>query len=211
MLHIAAAHRRVLQKVMPSMMFFLVLASTVVSVVAPLSPDPRIVALLQQADADPRNVAIVSIEQAIIAILLSTGLAWNGRRIASKHVGVHKSNRYGFGVSWSRFHRLGQKIMNIGFSWNACSNIICVEGSGDSDSADFTLKLQESAAGFGKQRRHELQYFSLGGGHLNQLFVAFDDAVPCSSNRISTDGRMSWLGVFGCTTEAIIMLNMILS
>ncbi len=78
-------------------------------VLAVLVPDPRIVELLRQADATPDAAAIVSIEQS---------LAWAGRRILSKHVGIHKSNRYGFGVSWSRFHRLGQKIMRLGFSWN---------------------------------------------------------------------------------------------
>ena len=160
-------------------------------VLAVLEPDPRIVELLRQADATPDTAAIVSIEQTILGMLFASSLAWAGRRILSKHVGIHKSNRYGFGVSWSRFHRLGQKIMRLGFSWNACANVICVEGHGDDSNGEFTVNIQRSAARYGKQNRHELNYFSLGGGHLNQLFVAIEDEVPCTYANISVDGNMS--------------------
>ena len=111
--------------------------------------------------------------------------------IHSKHVGVHSCNRYGFGIAWARVHRLGQKIMRLGCSWGAASNVICLEGDGDSASADFTIKLQNSSEYYGKQRRHELKYFSLGGGHLNQLMVCIDHQVLCSSPAISLDNRMS--------------------
>ena len=81
--------------------------------------------------------------------------------------------------------------MRLGFSWDAASNIICVEGDGNSDSADFTTKLQSSSEHFGKQNRQELKFFSLGGGHVNQLFVALHEGVSCSYERISIDGKMS--------------------
>ena len=123
--------------------------------------DPRIVELLQKAEEHPEDASIVSIEQSILAILFASGLAWAGLSIHSKHVGVHSCNRYGSGVAWARVHRLGQKIMRLGFSWSAASNVICVEGDGDSASADFTIKLQNSSEYYGKQRRHELKYFSL--------------------------------------------------
>ena len=128
-----------------------------------LEPDPRTVKLLAQADSMPDDASIVSLEQTILQILFASSLARAAQTIHSKHVGVHKTNRYGFGVSWARIHRLGIKIMRLGFSWNAASNIICVEGDGDSDSAEFTAKLQNSSEHFGKQKRHELKYFSLGG------------------------------------------------
>ena len=81
--------------------------------------------------------------------------------------------------------------MRLGFSWNAASSVICVEGDEDQASCAFTLKLQSSAEGFGKQKAQELKYYSLGGGHLNQLFVAIDGSVPCAYSNISVDGRMS--------------------
>ena len=84
-----------------------------------LQPDPRIVELLQQAELSPDSAAIVSIEQSILDILLAVGLAWQGMKILCRHVGVHSSNRYGFGVSWSKMHRLGHKIMRLGFSWDS--------------------------------------------------------------------------------------------
>ena len=172
-------------------LFYSVIMFEVVLDVLAMVPDPRIVELLLQADSSPDDAAIVSIEQTILAILFSTGMAVASTRICSRHVGVHKCNRYGFGVSWARFHRLGQKIMRLGFSWNACSNIICIEDDGDNENHEFTMNMQRSSEGYGKQKRHELKYFSLGGGHLNQLFVALEDGVPSSIPSISIDGRMS--------------------
>ena len=139
-----------------------------VTAVAVLTPDPRIQELLAQADGNPDDASIVSIEQTVLRMLFALGLAWAGRRIHGKHVGVHECNRYGFGVSWTRIHRLGSRIMRLGFTSNACSNVICVEGDAKGPSCAFTLKLQSTAEGFGKQKEHELKYFSLGGGHLNQ-------------------------------------------
>ena len=69
--------------------------------------------------------------------------------------------------------------------------MICVEGDEGNNSCAFTLKLQSSAEGLGKQNEHELKYYSLGGGHLNQLFVAMEDGVPCAYPNVSSDGRMS--------------------
>ena len=115
-------------------------------------PDSRIQKLLEQADGGADDASIVSIEQTILGMLFSAGLAWAGRKIHSRHIGVHESNRYGFGVAWTRMHRLGQKIMRLGFSWNAASNVICVEGDQDQASCSFTLKLQASADEFGKQK-----------------------------------------------------------
>ena len=73
----------------------------------------------------------------------------------------------------------------------ACNNIVCIEGHGDTESALFTTKVQESSEFFGKQNEHELKYFALGGNHLNQLNVAIDSGVPCQYSNVSLDGRMS--------------------
>ena len=40
--------------------------------------------------------------------------------------------------------------------------MLCVEGDADSESA---VTMQAAAKGFGKQKLHEMKYFSLGGGH----------------------------------------------
>ena len=76
-------------------------------------PDPRIVELLARAESMPDDAAIVTIEQQVLAILIAMGMAWTGVQIHYRHVGIHKCNRHGFGVMWSRFHRLGAKIKRI--------------------------------------------------------------------------------------------------
>ena len=69
-----------------------------VTAVAVLTPDPRIQELLAQADSNPDDASIVSIEQSVLGTLFAFELARAGCRIHSKHVGVHECNRYGFGV-----------------------------------------------------------------------------------------------------------------
>ena len=99
------------------------LATLAVGVVpaAVLVPDPQILELLALAENSPDKTAIVTIEQQSISLLLAAGLAWTAQRIHHRQVGIHRCNRQGFGVSWSRFHRLGAKIFRIGFSWAAAA------------------------------------------------------------------------------------------
>ena len=156
-----------------------------------LQPDPEIVALLHLAETEPDVAAIVSIEQMIVGMLVTAGLAWVNRQIQHKHVGVHKCNRHGFGVAWSRFHRLGRKIWKMGFSWAAAAPAICIEDDEESSNADFTVEMQDRADGYGKQKLHEIKYASLGGSHLNQLNVAIDNSAPSVVAELTMDGRMS--------------------
>ena len=72
--------------------------------------DSRIVELLGFVFKQPDDAAIVTIEQQIISILIAAGLAWSAVGIHYSQVGIHKCNRHGLGVSWSRTHRLGAKI-----------------------------------------------------------------------------------------------------
>ena len=145
---------------------------------AALTPNPEIMILLEHAEKAPDMAAIVTIEQQIIVLLVAAGLAWTGQRIHHKHVGIHKCNRHGFGVSWSRFHRLGAKIWRLGFSWGAASQVICFEDDDDKSNATFTVERQAAAEGYGKQLVHEIKYGAVGGNHLNQLNVAIDSGVP---------------------------------
>ena len=143
-----------------------------------LVPDPQIVTLLERAEQNPDLTAIVTIEQQILSLLITAGLAWTGRRIHHKHVGIHKCNRHGFGVSWSRFHRLGAKICRLGFSWPAASQVICFEDDDEQSNAKFTAERQTAADGYGRQQIHEIKYAAVGGNHLSQLQVAIDCRVP---------------------------------
>ena len=153
-------------------------------------PDPQIVALLALAEKSPDKTAIVTIEQQIITLLLAAGLAWTSQRIHHRQVGIHRCNRHGFGVSWSRFHRLGAKIFRIGFSWAAAASVICFEDDDEQTNAKFTIEQQAVAEGFGKQKLHVIKYAAVGGNHLNQLNVAICDGVPTSFASFSESGKM---------------------
>ena len=115
-------------------------------------------ALLQEAqelkDGAP---GIVTIVESVIALLGDAGLSWK-MQIPSNRVGVHSTNRYGFGVSWARFHRLGKQIVHLGFSWQACSMIVCMEDDTSFKHAEFTVQMQNKAAQFGKQNKAEIKH-----------------------------------------------------
>ena len=166
-------------------------SSLIVQVTTVLTPDPIIVALLEKAEAEPDVAAIVGIEQTILGLLFSAGLAWTGVIIHHSRIGIHKVNRYGFGVSWARFHRLGAKIARLGYSKAAASSVICIEEDDQGSNAEFTVNIQKTADQYGKQQKHQIKYASLGGGHLNQLSVALDCEVPCHHANISVNGHMS--------------------
>ena len=107
-------------------------------------------------------LGIVSIVDAILAILVAQGLAmW--KRLLPNEVGVHPSNRYGFGVSWAIMHKLMSKIKRLGFSWFACQGAVCIEDDDKQTVANYTVKLQNSAEGFGRSKLTEIRDGSLGG------------------------------------------------
>ena len=64
-------------------------------------------------------------------------------------------------VQWWFCEKIGGATCSQGFGMSTW-DLLCVEGDADSESA---MTMQAAAKGFGKQKLHEMKYFSLGGGH----------------------------------------------
>ena len=154
--------------------------------------DPRIQKLIQQTvnlrDASP---AISTIVTEILKLLHEVGMCSFNVRLPIAWVGVHKANRYGLGINIRKCHKLGAKIWKIGFNWNACQMVICIEDDDKKSNADFTTKMQGTNKSFAKQSFERIKYASLGGGHLNQLLNCIKMIVQCEHPEISCEGRMS--------------------
>ena len=146
--------------------------------------------MLKNSGKGSEPLGIVAIVDTILAILVAEGIA-RFATLKPREVGVHPCNRYGFGVSWTVFHKLLSKIKRLGFSWFACSGAVCIEDDDAQTIATYTVKLQQTSAGFGKSTHNQIRYGSLGSGHLNQGLLAICDEVECEYENISVGGKMN--------------------
>ena len=154
-------------------------------------PDPRVTALIEEANRCEDNTGIGTIVEDIFKILMESGLAWEDIHILQQQVCVHKENRYGLGMIVKRVHKLGRKIMKIGFLWNACEMVICIQEPDSKENVTFTIDLQSKSEGFARQQAHTITHASLGGGHLNQLLCCIAQGVPCDYPELCINGKMS--------------------
>ena len=154
--------------------------------------NPQIVRLLNTIDIKHAGrTKIVSVFESILDLLKDDGLVRFNQRLAPKSVGVHPSNRYGFGVSSAAVHRLGKKIVGMGWSWTACALAICIADSSARRIAKFTVRMQRGSNRFGCSDENEVLYGSLSNGHTNQFLVAVIDGAPTTEECLAVDGHIS--------------------
>ena len=164
-----------------SMMIALLVLATLTLIVEAAIPNQSIVQMIATATAmvqsDGPVAKIVSTLDMILNALIEDGLARH-QQLPPKCVGIHPSNRYGFGVSAAQVHHLGAQIVRMGWSWSACALAVCIADGATRRSAAFTAKMQRGSGKFGKSVENEIRYGSLACGHTNQLLVAaLDRAV----------------------------------
>ena len=178
------------------MLMLLMFVMLVAMGVAPRLPNPQIVSVLASVSTnrmtDPENAAhIVSALETILKLLTDDGLVTR-MPLPPNVVGVHPTNRYGFGCSASNVHRLGAKIVRMGWSWAACAMAICIADSASRKIAKFTVKMQRGSKLFGKSLENGIRYGSLSCGHTNQFLVAALDGVETDEENLrGQDGRIS--------------------
>ena len=154
--------------------------------------NPEIVRLLDSIDIkNAGRSKIVSVFESILDLLSQDGLVRTNQRLSPKSVGVHPSNRYGFGVSSAAVHRLGKKIVGMGWSWTVCALAICIADSSTRRIAKFTVRMQRGSSKFGRSDENEVLYGSLSNGHTNQFLVSVIDGVPTTEECLAVDGRIS--------------------
>ena len=89
---------------------------------------------------------IVSAVDQVVDILIELKLAYR-LRIPPKMVGVHPANRGGYGISASEIHSLGEEVVEMGWSWGACSHAICIEDDEDMTISKYTCSLKDGHDG----------------------------------------------------------------
>ena len=134
---------------------------------------------------------IVSVLDRVLELLEADGLVRRFVHIHPKQVGVHPSNRYGYGVSAATCHSLGAKIIAMGFSWAACALALCIADGSGRKIAKFTCEMQNKSTKFGRSSQAEIQYGSLSCGHTNQFLVACLDGVETDEESLAINGRIS--------------------
>ena len=125
------------------MIALLVLATLTLIVEAPI-PNQSIVQMIAVVQSDGPVAKIVSTLDMILNALIEDGLARH-QQLPPKCVGIHPSNRYGFGVSAAQVHHLGAQIVRMGWSWSACALAVCIADGATRRSAAFTAKMQRGS------------------------------------------------------------------
>ena len=164
--------------------------------------NPKIQDLLQEANFLNANrsskTKIVSILESVLDLLKEDGML-SYLQIHPKKVGVHPCNRYGFGLQVNNVHRLGARIVGMGWSWEACSLAIAMRSGGTNKIADFTVNLQAGSKKLGRNNPQEIDFGSLACGHTNQFLVACIDQAPTDEEALQ--------GPDGCISMEKLMKN----
>jgi len=150
--------------------------------------DSSITELLKSVDATSDS-RLVSVVDKVLEKLTEQKLAWTCR-IPPRLVGVHQSNRSGYGVSGPEMHRLGSEVVAMGWSEQACSHAVCAEDTSGQVAA-FMEKLWDGTTGLGKVSLSEIKYGSLSCSHTNQFLVAALCGVPSEYSSLTVDGTMN--------------------
>ena len=116
-------------------------------------------------------------------ILVDAGIAWQAQ-VPPQHVGVHPENRSRLGVGGSEAHMHGHKIMQAGFSWTKCADVVAVEcppAPHDAEAKSSNDSYVQFSGGLIPPLQ-QLKLLSLGGGHTNTFLRAVQagtrSAVP---------------------------------
>lgn len=142
---------------------------------------------------------VVATVDSVVNQLMELGLAYKVR-LPPSWVGVHPTNRGGYGVSQTEVHALGAEILRMGWSWEACRHAICIEddkkGTVKAFSAAMTGKMDGLAP-----TTSECKFGSLACSHTNQFLCCVGAEVPCEIDVLSVNGRMSKSRIFDIDPE----------
>ena len=114
--------------------------------------------LLDTADEDSSK--LVSLVERVLNILENNNLACRARR-PPKVVGVHPQNLGGWGVTPAGVHRLGSKIVSMGFVSKKTWHAVCIEDDVHGTVAKFTEKMFDSADGLLGSSAADVKYGSV--------------------------------------------------
>jgi hypothetical protein len=107
-------------------------------------------------------------------------------------VGVHKSNRGGYGITGGDCLERGEAINFAGFRFSACKNLVCTEDNPDTrENEQATLELASKDEQLARYVKGQVNYASVAGSHLNGFFAAAKCERPCDVKELSINGKLS--------------------
>ena len=119
------------------------------------------------------------------------GLSYK-RQIDCTNVGVHKSNRGGFGMTGSDCIERGVLINFTGFRFSACSKICCIEDDPIARlNEKWTCELAAKDEQLARYVQGHVNFASVAGSHINGFFAAAKHERPCSVPELSMNGKLS--------------------
>ena len=136
--------------------------------------------------ADSRLVSVVD---AVLEELERNALAWRVQ-LPPRLVGIHPKNRGGWGVAGGDVHKLGSKIVAMGWSPQATAHAVCVEDP-DGTAAAFTGRLVAESDGLLAANSKDVKFGSLACTHTNQFLVCAAAGVKTDFENIAVNGKMS--------------------
>ena len=150
-----------------------------------MAANPAILRLLREAD----QTKLVKTVDDVMKHLVEDDLVYKCR-IPSDLVGVHPSNRDGYGVSEEAVHSLGGDIVLLGFSMSATASAVCIE-DGDGKVAEFTKKICNGSEKLASVQPSEIKYGSLSCSHTNQFLRAANAEVPSTNEVLQVGSRIN--------------------
>jgi hypothetical protein len=153
----------------------------------PQSVKADIEALLQKA----ANENLVSSCKAAMKILTEYGLVYECK-VHSKYVGVHESNRDGFGVSGNAVANLASQIFHLGFDYSEVRAVAVEIDDASRDSCTkFNRKMCEGSSGTLAPVDVALKFASLQGSHTNQVLRCIHYGVKHFDEAMTEAGCLS--------------------
>ncbi|CAJ1429452.1 unnamed protein product [Effrenium voratum] len=152
----------------------------------PLDVQEHVSKLLAEASDGDRLVATV---HKVLAFLESRDLVYHVK-LAPDLVGVHPSNRDGYGLNSIDVYDLLDSIVGVGFISEKVNAVAC-EVEGDTVRA-WNQKLVASSNGaLGRLEPNKLKAVTLCGSHTNFALRVCKDELPHNNDLICVDGRIS--------------------
>ena len=134
---------------------------------------------------------IVGVVDRILDKLEKMGWAYRVN-LQPRQVGVHPSNRDGYGLNAEDVHALGRDILAMGWSWNEVQKAVCMEQSPTAkDIEEFNARLASASSLLPPVTPDSIKYGSLSCSHTNMFLRCVAGGVASNDELLATSGQLS--------------------
>jgi hypothetical protein len=145
-------------------------------------------ALVEQAQsATAQRVYLVDM---ILQMLIALNFAFK-QVVNPKRVGVHRANRFGFGIGEQDVQGLILTLQEDGFAKSAIGEAIAFEDDDDRSNEAYTMSLCNDNPYLASFAAGSVDFASVAGTHTNQTLCCVIDNVATDHERLARDGPLS--------------------